>query len=487
MSSFLFTPPRRLLRTTSLALTISLLVTGCATVEGFSSSNSADVNCMVGGAAGFMLGAAVGAMTKGNTEAIVVGGLAGAAAGCGLALLYKNKLDRLERLAREENMVMELETLRVEGATPSAAPVEAGIVASVQDQGMFPVGSATLSVDGERQVRKLASAFASKPGEQNSTVILVVGHTDSTGSALGNQRLSEQRARAVANILAEQGIASERMYFQGAGASRPIADNSDALVRGNNRRVEIVELNDTALLEQRVRAERNNPKYLEHGTATAKVAVPAVSGQAPAATGKPATTAAKKGARAQVDFAGKPAREVKWDLAQSITPKKDGFRLVSSAYAAVPMSSCMQDTPRLSGEVKSLATGKSLEKHATRDYLPGMNGRAWAGLVNDHLVTLSPVAVLRDNATLAQEPKVYVTQNYTRNKGKASHTLAAKANIYEGEDAILYRVFIEQSVQAPLSCVDVVMRKAGGKSLDGKLYYNDGGEVFAVTYTPVRG
>lgn len=484
MSSLLL-PSAHALRATSLALTISMLVSGCASVEKFSSEHSKSINCMAGGLAGFVVGAAAGAATKGNTESIIGGAVVGAAAGCGLALLYKNKLDRLEQLAREENLQMQLETLRVEGATPSAAPQEAGIVAQVEDQGMFPVGSAKLSVDGERQVRKLASAFVGAPGESGKTAILVVGHTDSTGPAAVNQALSEQRARAVASILAEQGIAAERMYFQGAGASRPVADNSDPLLRGKNRRVEIVELNDTALLAQRVRAERNNPKYLEHGTATTRVAERSAPSQTPSMPAKKNIPA--KLSAALVDFGGQPANATSWDLARSLTPKKEGFSLISSAYAAnVPMSSCLQDSPRLSGEVKSLATGEPLQEHATRDYLPGMNGRAWAGLVNGHLVALSPVAVLRDNATLVQEPKVYVTRDYESNRGKATHTLAATANVYEGENAILYRVFIEPGKQAPLSCVDVVLRKAGDKSVDGKLYYDNGGEDFAATYTPVR-
>ena len=438
---------------------------------------------------GAVAGAAVGALTKGDSGAIIGGAAAGAAAGCGLALLYKSKLDRLEQLAKEENLQMQLETLQTEGATPSAAPVEAGIVAQIDDQGMFALGSAKLSVDGERQVRKLASAFAGKPGEQGSSAILVVGHTDATGTAAGNQKLSEQRARAVASILAEQGIVAERMYFQGAGASRPIADNGDPLLRGKNRRVEIVEVNDRALLVKRVNAEQNNPKYLAHGTSTQ--AVKAAAPQAPMSTAsKPAAVPAPvtvSRSKATVDFDGQPARAVSWNLAQSITPKRSGFAVVSTAYATdIPMSSCDQDRPRLSGEVKNLATGETLKDHATREYLPGMNGRSWAGLVNGHLVTLSPVAVLRENATVVQAPKVYVTRDYAKNKGKASHTMSASANTYEGESAILYRVFVDQPAQAPVSCLDVVIRKAGDKSLDGKLYYNDVGESFAAVYTPVR-
>ncbi|MCC5291687.1 OmpA family protein, partial [Staphylococcus aureus] len=79
--------------------------------------------------------------------------------------------------------------------------------------------------------------------------------------AATNQRLSEQRARAVASILAEQGVAPQRMFFQGAGASRPIADNSDTQQRGKNRRVEIVEVTDRNMLVKRVNAEQNNTKY----------------------------------------------------------------------------------------------------------------------------------------------------------------------------------------------------------------------------------
>ncbi|SDF29995.1 OmpA family protein [Phytopseudomonas seleniipraecipitans] len=481
-------------RMTATAVAICLVTTSCATLNDFSSSNSNTTNCLAGGVLGALAGAAaVAAAGKGDQGALIAGAAVGAAAGCGLALYYKNRLQRLEQLAREENLTMQVETLQTPAVKVGAAPEEAGIVAQVQDEGMFPLGSATLSTDGQRQVRKLASAFAGKPGEKGTTAILVVGHTDATGSAATNQALSERRARAVASILAEQGIAKERMYFQGAGASRPIADNTDPLQRGKNRRVEIVEVNDRATLVKRVNAEQNNPKYLAHGTATSApkkstpIAATGSKTEQPG-TAKPGKPAARAVNRALVDFGGQPARGSEWNLAQSIKPKSGGFAIISSAYAnEIPVSGCQADTPRLSGEVKSFATGASLNEHATRDYLPGMNGRAWASLVNGHLVTLSPVAVLRDNATLVQNPKVYVTRDYANNKGKANDTLAATANTYEGEDAILYRVFVDQPNKAPVSCIDVVLRKAGDKSLDGTLYYDNGGEPYAAAYAPVRG
>lgn len=477
-------------RNTALAIAICLGTSSCATVDNFAKDNSKTANCIAGGLFGAVAGAAIGAATKGDTGAIIGGAVVGATAGCGLALAYKSRVDRLQKLAAEENLKMQVETLQTEGSTPSAAPETAGIVAQVEDQGMFATGSAELSVDGQRQVRKLASAFDAK----ESTAILVVGHTDATGSAETNQKLSERRARAVASILAEQGIAADRMYFQGAGASRPIADNSDSMQRGKNRRVEIVEVNDKAMLVKRVNAEQNNPKYLAHGTSTTPAptaaSTPASTAKAPVASSKQTVTAAPakpKGSPALIDFGGQPERNTPWTLGQTITPKSGGFAIVSSAYATdLPMSSCAQDSPRLSGEVKNLATGQALEAHATRDYLPGMNGRSWAGLVNGHLVTLSPVSVLRESATVAAPPVIYVTRDYAQNKGKTSATLRATANTYEGEDAVLYRVFVDQPAKAAVSCVDVVMRKAGDKSLDGQLFYSDGGETFAAAYTPAR-
>jgi outer membrane protein OmpA-like peptidoglycan-associated protein len=485
----------RLFRTSALALAISLVTSSCATVDNFAANNSGTVNCIAGGLLGAATGAAIGALTKGDSGAIVGGAAVGAAAGCGLALVYKNRVERLQKLAQEENLKLQVETLQTAGSTPSAAPTEAGIVAQVEDQGMFAVGSAELSVDGQRQVRKLASAFAG----QADTAILVVGHTDATGSAPTNQNLSERRARAVASILAEQGIAAERMYFQGAGASRPVADNSDPLQRGKNRRVEIVEVNDRATLVQRVKAERNNPKYLAHGTATEAPAKPSKSPQVrPSASSEepaPRSTAQARPAGKPtsphtgkvVDFGGQPSASSNWTLGQAIVPKSGGFALISSAYAAdIPMSSCDSDKPRQSGEVFNLASGQTLETRQTTDYLPGYNNRVWAQTVNGHLVTISPVSILRDSAAVDRQPFIQVVEDYAQGNRKSLIKANAIANTYEGEDRVLYRVFLKDP-QAPLSCMDVVFSKGSAQATDGVLVYpKRNGEAYIARFVPVR-
>lgn len=70
--------------------------------------------------------------------------------------------------------------------------------------------------------------------------VLIVGHTDSTGSATANQTLSRQRAESVRNALVARGIPPSRLTFAGAGSNAPVADNSTEWGRTQNRRVELV-------------------------------------------------------------------------------------------------------------------------------------------------------------------------------------------------------------------------------------------------------
>lgn len=68
--------------------------------------------------------------------------------------------------------------------------------------------------------------------------IEIRGHTDAMGSAAYNQKLSENRAKAVADYLLKNGIEGERIRFQGFGSQRPLRDNTTNAGRRINRRVE---------------------------------------------------------------------------------------------------------------------------------------------------------------------------------------------------------------------------------------------------------
>ncbi len=67
------------------------------------------------------------------------------------------------------------------------------------------------------------------------------GHTDSTGSKNINMRLSQQRAKNIADFLVEvAGLEASRVASIGVGSEKPIADNQSQLGREKNRRIEII-------------------------------------------------------------------------------------------------------------------------------------------------------------------------------------------------------------------------------------------------------
>jgi outer membrane protein OmpA-like peptidoglycan-associated protein len=76
-------------------------------------------------------------------------------------------------------------------------------------------------------------------GSYNRTYVDVYGHTDSTGSDVYNQSLSERRAVSVADYLTTRGVQAARIGTRGFGESQPIASNDTEEGRAANRRVEI--------------------------------------------------------------------------------------------------------------------------------------------------------------------------------------------------------------------------------------------------------
>jgi outer membrane protein OmpA-like peptidoglycan-associated protein len=99
----------------------------------------------------------------------------------------------------------------------------------------FQRGSAELTPDGEANARNFALAL--KDPRLSGQDFLIIGHTDATGSAEVNLRLSEARAEAVKAFLVSQGIAADRLQAKGVG-SQDLAVPSDPRA-GANRRVEI--------------------------------------------------------------------------------------------------------------------------------------------------------------------------------------------------------------------------------------------------------
>jgi outer membrane protein OmpA-like peptidoglycan-associated protein len=512
---------------TAVAIAITMLVTGCATIDKQVAENDSWVSCIGGGLLGAVAGAAIGA-TQGGSDKVLIGTIAGAAVGCGGGLWYKSRVDRLEKIAKEEGLKMQVRELQLAAAQADqkkeSESTAVGLEASLEYAEMFPVGSATLTTEGSRKMTRVAKEFASKREQETSKPanerkkVLVVGHTDSAGSAQFNQQLSEQRARAMGQILAAAGVSRSDIYYQGAGSSRPIASNETEQGRAQNRRVEFVEVQNEALLVKRVQEDRASPRYLAHGTGTvAKQASPATKASVTQTTAKsPAaktpsgpvagTTSAtpvaapnapseqplandispvKLAGKGIIDFGGQPVTNISSPLTGSIQPKSSSFSIISNAYASAPISSCVGDLPRVEGQVKNLGSDQPLAEYSTEEYLPGLNGKPWVAAVNGHVASVGPVAILRDEAKVSQQPFMQFIPNYKKSK-KQTEKIQAVANTYEGETQILYRVFAANQTSSPVSCMDIVFDKRAGTAVAGEIYYPKQGEAYVAQYLPKR-
>ncbi|MEO9005128.1 MAG: OmpA family protein [Ginsengibacter sp.] len=99
----------------------------------------------------------------------------------------------------------------------------------------FQTSSATLLPKSFQSLKGVVEILKSNP----SYMIDVNGHTDNTGGAELNQKLSESRANSVKQYLTENGIDEKRINSSGYGDTKPIADNKTSAGRSSNRRVEM--------------------------------------------------------------------------------------------------------------------------------------------------------------------------------------------------------------------------------------------------------
>lgn len=111
-----------------------------------------------------------------------------------------------------------------------------GVVITLSGSVLFATGKSDLLPIAKDKLTDVAKALK----DQGFKEITVEGHTDSVGSATKNEELSRQRAESVRTHLISQGIPADKIKAVGLGPSRPVAENSTAEGRANNRRVEIV-------------------------------------------------------------------------------------------------------------------------------------------------------------------------------------------------------------------------------------------------------
>jgi outer membrane protein OmpA-like peptidoglycan-associated protein len=168
-----------------------------------------------GGAAGAVIGKATGSTVRGAIIGAAVGGVAGAVIG--------HQMDK-----QAEELAYELP-----GATVQR--VGEGIAVTFPEGLLFGFDSDQVTAAARDNLRKFAASLQKYP----NTKTLIVGHTDSEGSAEYNMDLSDRRALSAAKFISAEGVDRARISTAGRGEAEPIATNTSDAGRGQNRRVEI--------------------------------------------------------------------------------------------------------------------------------------------------------------------------------------------------------------------------------------------------------
>lgn len=196
------------------AVILPYSLTACASMSG--SQKGAVVGAGGGAAVGAAIGRAAGSTAKGAIIGAAIGGVAGAVIG--------NQMDK-----QKGELAGDLDNATVER-------VGEGLLITFDSGLLFDYNSAAVKGASRTNLTDLATSLKKYPG----TEVLIVGHTDATGSDSFNMDLSQKRAESARQYLVSQGIASNRVRTEGRGEGEPVGTDAQ------NRRVEVAIFADAA-------------------------------------------------------------------------------------------------------------------------------------------------------------------------------------------------------------------------------------------------
>ena len=110
-----------------------------------------------------------------------------------------------------------------------------GLIVNMSDV-LFDFNKYTLKPEAREKLAKVSGILIAYPGLK----LQVEGYTDNVGTEEYNQKLSEERADGVRDYLVSQSVKDDNVTAKGYGKNDPIADNSSAAGRAENRRVQLV-------------------------------------------------------------------------------------------------------------------------------------------------------------------------------------------------------------------------------------------------------
>ena len=151
------------------------------------------------------------------------------------ARVAAEQAEQMRQRAEAEKAEMRARLLRQLNAILETHDTSRGLVVNMSDV-LFESAKYGLRPAARERLAKIAGILLAYPDLR----LDVEGHTDAIGSDAYNQDLSEKRAAAVQQYLVQQGIPASAIAARGFGKLQPVADNSTAAGRQQNRRVELV-------------------------------------------------------------------------------------------------------------------------------------------------------------------------------------------------------------------------------------------------------
>lgn len=214
---------KSVLKSTLVALSISVLLAGCQTTRTNAMTGEEETNSATKGLLGGCLAGAVAGGLINDGKGAAIGCVGGGAVGYAVGANF----DKQEEALRQELVGTGVQIRRI-----GEDKIELVLAGDVT----FASGSSSLSAGIKPSLRSVVKVM----NEFDDTALVISGHTDSSGSAEFNKSLSETRAMSVKNYLNEQGLSYNRTHSQGFGEMTPKCDNKTATGKACNRRVELM-------------------------------------------------------------------------------------------------------------------------------------------------------------------------------------------------------------------------------------------------------
>lgn len=154
--------------------------------------------------------------------------------------LAASSVTEAELARREAELAVEqANTLRRQLENLQLRQTESGVVVTLGDV-LFQSGETELRAEAMESLVEVVDLLQSEPDK----FIRIEGHTDSTGNPDTNLRISQQRADSVLEALVSLGVDAARITSMGMGQDFPIASNDSEEGRAQNRRVDVILLDD---------------------------------------------------------------------------------------------------------------------------------------------------------------------------------------------------------------------------------------------------